>query len=80
MLPDDVKTLLKNAVLCSDANIKKEGTSYGITGDPTEVALIVAAAKANIEANELRKTHPRIDVIPFDSDLQYMATLIGNHK
>ena len=80
VLPDDVRTLLKNAVLCSDANIKKEGISYGFTGDPTEVALIVAAAKANIEANELRTLSPRIDVIPFDSDLQYMAILSGNQN
>ena len=77
ILPDDVKMLLKNTVLCSDANIKKEGNDYGIIGDPTEVALIVAAAKANINASELRQKHPRIDVIPFDSDLQYMATLNG---
>jgi magnesium-transporting ATPase (P-type) len=77
ILPDDVKTLLKNTVLCSDANINKEGNEYGIIGDPTEVALIVVAAKANINARELRQKHPRIDVIPFDSDLQYMATLSG---
>jgi Ca2+-transporting ATPase len=80
VLPDDVRSLLKNAVLCSDANIKKEGIGYGFTGDPTEVALIVAAAKANIEANEVRSLSPRIDVIPFDSDLQYMATLNGNQN
>ncbi len=78
ILPDDVKTLLKNVVLCSDANIKRDSNYYWITGDPTEVALIVAAAKANIIADDLRKEHPRIDVIPFDSDLQYMATLNGN--
>ena len=59
ILPDDLKTLFKNAVLCSDANIKKEGNDYCIIGDPTEVALIVAAAKANIVAGELRKDHYR---------------------
>jgi magnesium-transporting ATPase (P-type) len=77
VLPDDVKTLLGNAVLCSDANIKKEGINNEITGDPTEVSLIVAAAKANIDASDLRSLNPRKDVIPFDSDLQYMATLNG---
>jgi magnesium-transporting ATPase (P-type) len=80
VLPDDVKTLLEDSVLCSDANIKQEGNDYSIIGDPTEVALIVAAEKANIVANELRTENPRIDVIPFNSDLQYMATLTGNHK
>jgi Ca2+-transporting ATPase len=75
-LPGDITTLLKNAVLCSDASIKAVGKEYGITGDPTEVALIVAAAKAKIDADKLRKMHQRIDVIPFNSELQYMATLI----
>ena len=76
VLSEDLETLLKNAVLCSDATFK----NGAITGDPTEVALIVAAAKANIEATDIQILHPRIDVIPFDSELQYMATLNGNHN
>lgn len=75
-LPEDINTLLKNAVLCSDASIKAVGKEYSIAGDPTEVALVVAAAKAKIDADKLRKRHLRIDVIPFNSELQYMATLI----
>jgi len=75
-LPDDIKALLKNAVLCSDASIKASGKEYEIAGDPTEVALLVAAAKANIDADKLRKMQQRVDVIPFNSELQYMATLI----
>lgn len=74
-IPEAVTLLLRNAVLCSDASIKTEGKGFAITGDPTEVALVVAAAKAGIVADDLRKTYPRIDVIPFDSELQYMATL-----
>ena len=79
-LPNDVKTLLKNAVLCSDANINAAGNEYCIVGDPTEAAIIVAAAKAKIIADELRKKHPRKDVIPFDSEQQYMATLTGDNE
>lgn len=75
-LPEDIITLLKNAVLCSDASIKVAGKEYEIAGDPTEVALVVAAAKAKIDADKLRKMHLRMDVIPFNSELQYMATLI----
>lgn len=77
-IPDAIKELLKNAALCSDATIKLEGASFNITGDPTEVALIVAAAKANLNSDELHTLHPRKDLIPFDSELQYMATLVGN--
>jgi magnesium-transporting ATPase (P-type) len=77
-IPAVIQTLLKNAVLCSDATIKAEGNSYSITGDPTEVALIVAAAKAKFDTDNLHRLFPRKDVIPFDSELQYMATLIGH--
>ncbi len=78
VIPDAIQALLKNAVLCSDATIKPEGSTFSITGDPTEVALIVAAAKANFNTDELHMLQPRKDVIPFDSELQYMATLAGN--
>jgi Ca2+-transporting ATPase len=74
-LPDEINVLLKDAVLCSDANIIYEGKEYSISGDPTEVALVVAATKAGIDTDGLRQAHPRKDVIPFDSELQYMATL-----
>jgi magnesium-transporting ATPase (P-type) len=78
--PDAIQTLLKSAVLCSDATIKLEGNSYSITGDPTEVALIVAAAKANLNAEDLNGLFPRVDVVPFDSENQYMATLVGKNS
>lgn len=74
-LPEDVILLLKNAVLCSDADIKLAGDAFTVAGDPTEIALVVAAAKAKVYAEDLRLVHKRLDVIPFDSELQYMATL-----
>jgi magnesium-transporting ATPase (P-type) len=80
VLPDEVKVLLKSAVLCSDASIHVVGNDCSINGEPTEVAIVVAAAKANIDAVKIRQQHPRIDVIPFDSELQYMATLNGNEE
>jgi len=77
-LPDEMNVLLKNAVLCSDANIVYDGDQYSISGDPTEVALVVAAIKAGIDTDNLRQINVRRDVIPFDSELQYMATLNDN--
>ncbi len=77
-LPDEMAVLVKNAVLCSDAHVVYSGTEYSISGDPTEVALVVAAAKADIDIDELRNKNPRKDVIPFDSEKQYMATLNNN--
>ncbi len=74
-IPDEVKKLLRNAVLCNDSSIRPEGNDMSITGDPTEVALVVAASKAGLNVDEVRKEHRREDVIPFDSEQKYMATL-----
>ncbi len=81
-LPEDVTVLLRNAVLCNDSSIRQEGDNFSTTGDPTEVALVVAAAKAGMDVDGLRKKNNREDVIPFDSEQKYMATLhsIGNER
>ena len=77
-LPEDMLLLLKKAVLCSDANVVYRANEYSISGDPTEVALVVAAEKAGISIDGLRQEIPRKDVVPFDSEKQYMATLNDN--
>ena len=56
--------------LCSDASVVNNEGKYEIIGDPTEGALVVAAAKAGIT-----KKWDRLDEIPFDSNRMYMATL-----
>ncbi len=74
-LPEDIRTLLMEAALCNDSGLKPEGDGFAITGDPTEAALLVAAAKAGMDGEGLRKEYVRADVLPFDSERQYMATL-----
>ncbi len=44
-------------------------------GDPTEIALLVSARKAGFDLEQVRQEHEEIDVVPFESDLQFMATL-----
>lgn len=57
---------LKVGMLCNDASIVEDN---GISGDPTEGALLIAGLKVG-------KFHmPRLDVIPFQSETRYMATL-----
>ena len=69
--------LLQAGVLCSDAELKREADgSYGILGDPTEGALVVAAAKAEIDDFSLRATYPRQGEIPFSSERQWMAVWV----
>lgn len=74
-VPPALHELLSIAVLCNDSTLRFEGDSWAITGDPTEAALVVAGQKAGLHANEFRSCHQRLDVIPFESDTQYMATL-----
>jgi len=67
---------LRIGALCNDAVLTMEDeSSYNIFGDPTEGALVVAAAKAGMNREKLGRTFPRLDEIPFQSEQFYMATL-----
>jgi cation-transporting ATPase F len=66
---------LKAGLLCNDSALISKGEHWGIEGDPTEVALITAAAKAGLSREVLEQDLPRIDTLPFESQHQYMATL-----
>ena len=74
-LPVELQELLTCAVLCNDAALRDEAGSWLISGDPTEAALVVAGRKAGLVYHDLRRLHPRLDVIPFESDTKFMATL-----
>jgi Ca2+-transporting ATPase len=54
--------------------VQREGRSE-IQGDPTEGALVVAAAKAGFRKPELEARFPRVDEIPFTSETKRMTTL-----
>ncbi|MFB0562339.1 MAG: cation-translocating P-type ATPase [Candidatus Lokiarchaeia archaeon] len=70
-----LKLFLKAMALCNDALLVSENGSYSILGDPTEGALVVAAAKGGINKEEEEEETPRIDEIPFESELACMATV-----
>ncbi|MBK8523812.1 MAG: HAD-IC family P-type ATPase [Betaproteobacteria bacterium] len=67
------ETLLAG-VLCNDAALSHRGKHWEIVGDPTEGALLVVARKAGLDESTLLTVFPRLDVLPFDSAAQYMAT------
>ena len=45
---NDLMLLAKTAVLCNDANIEFKGDKADLTGDPTEIALLVFAYKSGV--------------------------------
>jgi len=61
---------LRAGYLSNNATLVEDERGYGIRGDPTEAALVVSAAKADIT-----EKFPRLDEIPFEAEQQYMATL-----
>ena len=60
--------------LCNDATVAARDDGIDATGDPTEVALLVAAAKAGLHKADLEERHPRWADIPFEPERRYAAT------
>ncbi|MFD0899223.1 HAD-IC family P-type ATPase [Actinomadura sediminis] len=58
---------------CNDARLTEGDQGWTLVGDPTEGALVAAAAKA-----AAGPVPPRTDTMPFSSERQYMATLHEN--
>ena len=76
----DLSLLMQGGLLCNDADLVEAESQagenpWGIIGDPTEAALVVAAAKAGFDRTDLEEVLPRVAEIPFDSDRKRMTTL-----
>ncbi|HEX2104062.1 MAG TPA: cation-translocating P-type ATPase [Solirubrobacteraceae bacterium] len=68
---------LRAAALASDAQLVRDEAEdqWRIRGDPTEGALIVAAAKVGLDKRDLDAELPRVDEIPFSSETKRITTL-----
>lgn len=70
-----LQLLLTGATLCNDSFITMKDGNRITSGDPTEIALAVAAFDLGIEKATLEEKMPRIHEIPFDSDRKMMTTI-----
>ena len=68
-------TLLRAGALATDAQIVQADGRWDVKGDPTEGALVVAAAKAGLQKREIEAQFPRTHEIPFTSETRRMTTL-----
>lgn len=68
--------IMRVGLLCNDAVIEEtESGDQKVLGDAVEKALLIAGQEAGLNKKSLEENFPRIDEIPFDSTLKYMATL-----
>lgn len=74
-LDHHLNELLRGAVLVSDAALVQVDGRWDIKGDPTEGALVVAAAKAGLQKSALDRQYPRLQEVPFTSETKRMTTL-----
>ena len=75
--PDDdpvLRTALEVGALCNNASIREGGEEEQV-GDPLEVALLRAAALAEVTRSELVRKLPEEREEAFDADVKMMATI-----
>jgi Ca2+-transporting ATPase len=74
---ESVRRLLRAAALATDAYLVRSEADgrWHLKGDPTEGALVVAAAKAGLSKADLEREFPRVHEVPFTSESKRMTTL-----
>ena len=75
----ELAEIARAALLCNDAILRETEGEWKLEGDPTEGALLTLAMKAGLDARFEAEALPRIDVIPFESEHRFMATLHHDH-
>lgn len=71
--------LTRAALLCNDAVLKEVEGVWQLQGDPTEGALLTLGIKSGLTLHFEYEAWPRTDIIPFESEHQFMATLHHDH-
>ena len=64
------KNLILMAMLCNDAVTIRDKE----IGDPTEIALVILGEAYDLDELDIRRDHPRVGEVPFDSDRKLMST------
>ncbi len=73
---DDARPVLEALALCQNAELHLDHHRARPEGDPLEVALIVAARKADIDVSRLLRERPRLLEVPFSSEAQRMTVVV----
>lgn len=66
---------LRAGLLCNESELTCEDDRPSMQGDPTEASLLVSAAKVGMSHSDITAASPRLDMIPFESQHMFRATL-----
>lgn len=75
----DLVECLRAGVLCNDSQLVSDDGRLKVQGDPTEAALLVVGEKSGLLHANAHRESPRADVIPFESEHMFRATLHEAH-
>lgn len=75
----EVTELARAALLCNDSSLVQQDEGWHVLGDPTDGALLTLGIKAGLDPRLEEEMWPRTDVIPFESEHRFMATLHHDH-
>jgi magnesium-transporting ATPase (P-type) len=73
--PAPLTELLRAGLLCNDARLVQGPKGWSVVGDPTEGALVVAAAKGGLRHEAEVARAPRLREVPFSSERKRMTTI-----
>ena len=72
--------LMQSGVLCSNARLERSGRRTVVVGDPTEGAIVAAAAAMKVTAKSLAAECARVQEFPFSSDRKRMSVAVRSEK
>lgn len=74
-----LEEVTRASILCNDASLEQKDSDWLVHGDPMEGALLVAGLKAGLDIESETKQYSRTDLIPFEAEHRFMATLHHDH-
>ncbi|MFC1711369.1 cation-translocating P-type ATPase [Patescibacteria group bacterium] len=72
---EDLLKVCEIGLLCNDSTLSQKGKEWQVSGDPTEGALVVLAAKASFKKDSFAKKFKRVGEVAFDMSRKRMSTI-----
>lgn len=75
-----LRLLLQAAAVCNNATLEGGLNHDEPSGDPTEIALLLAAVKGGLREDMISRRFKRLDELPFDSDRKAMSVVCRSEE